>query len=99
LGSDSNTSNFRHVALSKFRLFLLLDTPFDKNSNLISVADPHHLDADPDPAFHFDTDSDPDPTFHSDADGTFQFEEDPEPDPIPLTFPQIWTLLCFKITL
>ncbi len=31
-----------------------------------SVADPHHFDADPDPAFHFD--ADPDPTFHSDAD-------------------------------
>jgi hypothetical protein len=33
-----------------------------------SVADPHHVDADPDPAFHFDADPDPDPTFHSDAD-------------------------------
>ncbi len=35
-----------------------------------SVADPHHLDADPDPnpACHFDTDSDPDPTFHFEAD-------------------------------
>jgi hypothetical protein len=26
-----------------------------------SLADPHHIDADPDPAFHFD--ADPDPTF------------------------------------
>jgi len=26
-----------------------------------SVADPHHFDADPDPAFHFDADPDPDP--------------------------------------
>jgi len=25
-----------------------------------SVADPHHFDADPDPAFHFDADPDPD---------------------------------------
>jgi hypothetical protein len=35
-----------------------------------SVADPHHLDADPDPdpACHFDTDPDPDPTFHIEAD-------------------------------
>ncbi len=33
---------------------------------LCSVADPHHVDADPDPAFHFDTD--PDPTCHSDLD-------------------------------
>ncbi len=31
-----------------------------------SVADPHHLDADPDPAFHFD--GDPDPAFHFDGD-------------------------------
>jgi hypothetical protein len=28
-------------------------------------ADPHHCDADPDPACHFD--ADPDPTFHLDA--------------------------------
>jgi hypothetical protein len=35
-----------------------------------SVADPHHLDADPDPnpACHFYVDPDPDPTFHFDAD-------------------------------
>jgi hypothetical protein len=34
---------------------------------LNSVADPHHLDAnpDPDPASHFD--ADPDPTFHFDV--------------------------------
>ena len=31
-----------------------------------SVADPHHVDADPDPDFHFD--ADPDPAFHFDAD-------------------------------
>ncbi len=30
------------------------------------VADPHHSDKDPDPAFHFD--ADPDPNFYSDAD-------------------------------
>jgi hypothetical protein len=36
-----------------------------------SVEDPHHVDADPDPACHYDTD--PDPTFHFDAD----------PDPAP----------------
>ncbi len=38
----------------------------------ISVADPHHLDADadPGPACHFDTDPnpDPDPASHFDAD-------------------------------
>jgi len=33
---------------SKFSLLLLA-----------SVADPHHFDADPDPAFHFDADPDP----------------------------------------
>ena len=27
----------------------------------VSVADPHHFDADPDLAFHFDADPDPDP--------------------------------------
>jgi hypothetical protein len=44
----------------------------------ISVADPHHLDADPVPAFQFDADVDPDPTFHSDADPDpiFQFDAD-----------------------
>jgi len=30
-----------------------------------SVADPHHFDADPDPAFHFD--ADPDPAFSQDV--------------------------------
>jgi hypothetical protein len=33
-----------------------------------SVADPHHLDEDPDRAFHFDADLDLDPTFNCDAD-------------------------------
>jgi len=33
----------------------------------LSVADPHHLDADPDPAFHFDADPDPDPAFSQDV--------------------------------
>ncbi len=43
-----------------------------------SVANPHHLDADPDPdpACHFDEDADPDPAFHFDAipdlDSSFQ---------------------------
>ncbi len=36
-----------------------------------SVADPHQLDSDPDPACHFD--ADPDLTFHFDADA------DPDP--------------------
>ncbi len=51
-----------------------------------SIADPHHLGADPDPVFHFDGnprnqiyfDADPYPTFHSDADPdpTFLFDAD-----------------------
>ncbi len=47
----------------------------------ISVADPHHFDSDPVPAFHFD--ADPDSTFHSDADPdpTIQFDADPDPAP------------------
>jgi hypothetical protein len=32
------------------------------------VADPHHLDADPDPAFHFHADPDPDFHFYADPD-------------------------------
>ena len=46
-----------------------------------SVADPHHFDADPDPAFHFDADPDLDPTLHVDADPdpTFYFDADPDP--------------------
>ncbi len=38
-----------------------------------SVADPHHVDADPDPACHFDVDPYLDPTFH--------FDGDPDPHP------------------
>ncbi len=39
----------------------------------ISVADPHHFDADPDPACHFDADADPDP------DPACQFYANPDP--------------------
>ncbi len=46
-----------------------------------SVADPHHFDADPDPAFHFD--ADPGFIFHCDADldldPTIHFDADPDP--------------------
>jgi hypothetical protein len=38
---------------------------------IISVADPHHFDVDPDPTFHFDPDPYPDPAYHF----------DPDPDP------------------
>jgi hypothetical protein len=37
------------------------------------IADPHHLNADPDPAFHLNADPDPDPAFHLNA----------NPDPAP----------------
>ncbi len=54
-----------------------------------SVADPHHLDADPDHAIPFDvvpdslfhSDADPDPTFHFDIDPDPAFDLDPGPDP------------------
>jgi hypothetical protein len=48
-----------------------------------SVADPHHIDADPDPACH--SDADPDPACHFDAgpDPTFHFDADLDPDPDP----------------
>jgi hypothetical protein len=36
-------------------------------ANICFYADPHHVDAGPDPACHFDADQDQDPTFHSDA--------------------------------
>ncbi len=45
-----------------------------------SVADPHHVDADSDPAFP--SDADPDPTFQYDADPTTPFF--PELDPLML---------------
>jgi hypothetical protein len=43
-----------------------------------------YVDADPDPAFHFAT-AHPDPAFHSDPDLTFQFDADPNQDPVPTT--------------
>ncbi len=53
----------------------------------ISVADPHHLDADPNPdaACNFDTEQYQDFTLHfdkdPDPDPTFDFDVDPDPDP------------------
>jgi hypothetical protein len=48
---------------------------------LFIVANPHHIDADPDPACHFD--ADPGPAFHVDADPDpiFHFDADPDSDP------------------
>jgi hypothetical protein len=54
-----------------------------------SVADPHHIETDSDPACHFDADADlaldPDPACHVDADQypTFYFDTDPDADPDP----------------
>ncbi len=58
-----------------------------------SVGDPHHVDANPDPAYrfdanpdpacYFDADPDPDPACHFDADAdpdpTFHFDANPDP--------------------
>jgi hypothetical protein len=45
---------------------------------ICSIAEPHHIDADPDSACHFDADPDPDP------DPTFNFDAgDPDLDPDP----------------
>jgi hypothetical protein len=50
-----------------------------------SVADPHLLDADPDPTCHFDADLDPACHFDADPDPdhTFHFDADPDLDPDP----------------
>ncbi len=46
---------------------LLISTNLSWHSSWFSVADPHHFNADPDPACHFDADADPDPACHFDA--------------------------------
>jgi hypothetical protein len=69
---NSNTAIFIvHYLLKK-----LVFVPYI--AQLISVADPHHHDADPDPTFHFN--ADPDPAFHltADPDPTFHFDADPD---------------------
>jgi hypothetical protein len=75
-----------------------------------SVAGRHHVDADPDPAFHFDADPDPDATFHSNADPdpdpTFKFDAAPDSsthfspdlDP-PMLQNDIFTLMRIRIML
>jgi hypothetical protein len=57
---DGNLS-FLFVPIRSGKIFLILRG---------SVADSHHFDADPDPAFHFD--ADPDPAFHFDQGPFFQ---------------------------
>jgi hypothetical protein len=44
------------------------------------VADPHHLNADPDPVFHFNANPDPAPLQSRVAD-PHSFHPDPDPDP------------------
>ncbi len=46
---------------------------------LPSVADPHHLDADQDPACYFDADPDPACQFDADPDPACQFDAHPDP--------------------
>ncbi len=55
--------------------------PFILELTIISVADPHHVDADPDPTFHSDADPDLNPNLHFDAnpDPAFHFKADPDP--------------------
>jgi hypothetical protein len=48
-----------------------------------SVADPHHIDANPDPACHFDADPDPACHFDADPDPACHFDADADPDPDP----------------
>jgi hypothetical protein len=54
---------------------------------ITSVADPHHVDADPDPIPPCHFDADPDPAFqldtdpHLDPDPTVHFDADPDPGP------------------
>ncbi len=60
--------SFLSFFLLRFSLFVFFQTLF-----LCSVADPHHVDADP--ACEFDPD--PDPTFHFNPDPTFHFDPDP----------------------
>jgi hypothetical protein len=48
---------------------------------LRSVADPHHIDADPDHARHFNADADPACHFDADPDPACHFDADADPDP------------------
>jgi hypothetical protein len=49
-----------------------------------SVADPHHLDADPDPSFHF----------VAGPDTPFYFDADPDPN---FSLVRIWILLLIRV--
>ncbi len=82
--------DFRHrVAGKKLGVFSAAFCSSSKNS----ITELTNIDADPDPAFHFDTDSDPDPTTHFSSDldplmlhdplrlPPFHFDADPDPGP------------------
>jgi hypothetical protein len=60
-----------------------LNPAFHKIRSKTSDADPHHFDADPDPAFHFDPDADPNPVrhFRPDPDPAYHIDADPYPEP------------------
>jgi hypothetical protein len=53
-----------------------------------SVADPHHVDADPNPDFKFD--AEPDPTFYSDPDQDLATHFPPDFGPLMLQNDPLW---------
>jgi hypothetical protein len=61
--------------------------------------DAHHINADPDPAFHFNADPDPDPAFRFNADPypnpAFHFNANP--DPAPFKREVILRLLVYRL--
>jgi hypothetical protein len=63
-----------------------------------SFADPHHLDADPDPFFHFDAVPDPTVNFGADPDLTFHFDADPD-STFALMRIRLWIRLLIKVSL
>jgi hypothetical protein len=46
-----------------------------------SVGDPHHVDANPEPAYRFDANPDPACHFDADPDPACHFDADADPDP------------------
>jgi hypothetical protein len=83
--ADVQLPQSAQLAQARRKAFYLKEENF---SVACSVADPHHLDADPDldPVCHsFKADPDPDPTYHfhadPDPDLTFHFDADPNPSP------------------
>ncbi len=58
-----------------------------------SVADPYHIDSDPDPTFHPDTDTDPDPTFQCDTTHFYQDLDPPMFQNDPLRLPPFHRIL------